>query len=281
MDDAERIREFYARCEARDAAGVASLFVAGGTFRDPTTERALPATDVGRLLESVHGTLPSARFETKPLAVSNGRCVVEWTLRWEQDRERSLAGVDVFELGAAGIRRLVRYFDQRAFAEARGLQVIVEPYTHDQATFGYSMHVSSGPSRIPGIIALTWIMGRDEAERDRIRGHSRRIIAEFQQEPGFVGIVTGFAGERGFTVTAWDDEAALKRALGRHHADARRTFFGEAISPGVWTSVWKPIRTNRIWSRCPACQEANDVTSDERRQCVRCQAELPPRPPVW
>jgi len=49
---------------------------------------------------------------------------------------------------------------------------------------------------------------------------------------------------------------------------------------GKWTSVWSPIRTNRIWTRCTACTHANDV-NDDHRKCERCGAELPARQTFW
>ncbi len=99
-------------------------------------------------------------------------------------------------------------------------------------------------------------------------------------EPGFISIVTGFTGLRGFTVTAWEDEAAMKRALGKHHAVAMKELFGESFVASVWTSVWTPARINRIWVRCPSCASLEDV-SDDHRSCGKCHAPLPERPAFW
>ena len=72
-----------------------------------------------------------------------------------------------------------------------------------------------------------------------MREHSRQIVGDFLNEPGFIGIVTGFAGNRGFTCTAWEDEKGFYRALDQHHARAKQDFRTSGLSPGVWTSVWK------------------------------------------
>ncbi len=134
---------------------------------------------------------------------------------------------------------------------------------------------------VPTIIALTWIMGRNEAERDRVRVHSGQIVGDFLKEPGFIGIVTGFAGERGFTCTALQDEASLHRALDQHHARAKQDFRTSGLSPSIWTSVWKPHHINRLWVRCTTCEMPNDMTDASHKECSQCGSQLPPRPTYW
>lgn len=157
---------------------------------------------------------------------------------------------------------------------------LAEPIGTEAAQYGYALRATSGNKRPPGVIALTWIAAKDPAERERIRAHSRQNVQDFVAEPGFVSIVTGFIGLRGFTVTAWEDEASMKRALGGHHAVAMRELFGEDFVASVWTSVWTPTRINRIWVRCPACGALEDV-SDDHRRCGKCQEHLPDRPAFW
>lgn len=148
------------------------------------------------------------------------------------------------------------------------------------ATYGYSMRVASGNPSPPGCIALTWITGRDAAGRERIRDHARKNVQDFLQEPGFLSIVTGFLGLRGFTVTAWETEDAMRAALAKHHAVAMKDLFAGDYVASVWTSVWTPTRLNRIWVRCEACGALEDV-NDDHRACHRCGARLPERPAFW
>lgn len=157
---------------------------------------------------------------------------------------------------------------------------LAEPIGTDALQYGYSLRATSGNKRPPGVIALTWIAAQDPAERERIRAHSRQSVQEFIAESGFISIVTGFTGLRGFTVTAWEDEASMKRALAKHHSVAMKELFGENFVASVWTSVWTPTRVNRIWVRCPACGSLEDV-SDDHRGCGQCQAHLPERPAFW
>jgi len=224
-------------------------------------------------------------------AASDSLVHAEWLLRGINDgpisrgvpatgRKLHAPGVDVVEIAEGKIARVRRLYDRRAMSEQLGLQVLVEPYRLGAGEFGYSLHASSGNLAQPGIVALTWIQARDEAERDRVREHSRQIVADFLKEPGFIGIVTGFAGNRGFTCTAREDEASLYRALDQHHARAKQEFRTSGLSPGVWTSVWKPHHINALWVRCLTCEQPNDVT-DRHRQCTNCGAELSPQPVYW
>ena len=149
-----------------------------------------------------------------------------------------------------------------------------------RADYGYSMRLASGNSKPPGVLATTWITAKNEAERDRIRVHSRENVKDFLAEPGFISIVTGFTGLRGFTVTAWEDEASMKRGLGKHHAVAMKELFGQDFVASVWTAVWVPTRMNRLWLRCTACASLEDA-SEGALSCAKCGAELPARPEFW
>ena len=155
-----------------------------------------------------------------------------------------------------------------------------EPIESGIAKYGYSMRVASGNKNPPGVIAIPWIAGKDENERQRIREHSKQNVENFLEEPGFFSIVTGFIGLSGFTVTAWENEDAMKSALKKHHAVAMKELFGDNFVSSVWTSVWKPARINRIWVRCPSCGSLDDV-SDDHRACSACSAQLPDRPEFW
>ena len=157
---------------------------------------------------------------------------------------------------------------------------LAQPLEQGRAQYGYSMRVASDNPNPPGVIALTWITGKDDGERARIRAHSKRNVQNFLEEPGFISIVTGFIGLRGFTVTAWEDEASMKRALGRHHAEAMRELFGEDFVASVWTSVWTASRINRLWVRCSSCASLQDV-SDDHGSCSTCSERLPERPMFW
>lgn len=282
---------YFEGWNAHDPNAVARTLSSNGTYRDPTTERPLGARGLEDHVRSLCAGFPDLRFERSTRVGADRRFVVEWVLRghnrgalWDgiqsTGQPLELRGVDVFEIGAEGIGEVRRYFDQKAFVESFGLMALVQPSEQGAAKYGYSMRVASDNPRPPGVIALTWIEGADVGERERIRDHSRQNVQDFLAEPGFISIVTGFIGLRGFTVTAWEDEASMKRALSKHHAVAMRELFEDNFVASVWTSVWTPTRINRIWVRCRACGSLEDV-SDGHRSCTQCAAQLPERPAFW
>jgi hypothetical protein len=155
-----------------------------------------------------------------------------------------------------------------------------EPIESATAQYGYALRAASGSQSAPGVIALTWICAKNAEERERIRAHSRQNVQDFLSEPGFISIVTGFTGLRGFTVTAWEDEDAMKRGLAKHHATAMRELFGEDFVASVWTSVWTATRVNRLWVRCTTCASLEDCSA-VREACSQCGATMPIRPAYW
>lgn len=285
------IDAYFAGWNAHDPSAVARTFAPGGTYEDPTTGGPIAGSDVGRVVGPLCAAFSDLVFERSSAVGDGGRLAVEWTLRGHNrasiragiqatERPMELRGVDVFDVDDSGIRAVRGYFDQRSFFESFGLMVLVQPVEQGAAKYGYSMRVASDNPKPPGVIALTWIQGADEAEKERIRAHSRDNVKDFLAEPGFISIVTGFTGLRGFTVTAWEDEASMKRALSKHHAVAMRELFGERFVAAVWTSVWTPTRMNRLWVRCPSCGSLEDVNDDHSR-CAKCHAPMPPRPAFW
>ena len=290
MSLAEAIKQYFAGWNSHDASKIAPLFAEAGTYEDPISRMAVRSFDLPTVLWSIESVLPDFAFEIASVAASDEGATVEWVLRGTNSKPlkpgidatgkvTALRGVEIFE-GANGFTRVRRYFDQKTLYEQIGMQVIVEPLAQGKAVYGYSKRVASGNPAPPAIVGMTWIRFRDQSELDRIRTHSAKIIQDFLDEPGFISIVTGAAGDRAFTVTAWENEPALHRALDKSHSRAKHDFRIGDISPGVWTSVWKPEHINRIWTRCPACSQPNDVT-DNRRECKNCGAALPERPPYW
>ncbi len=284
--------DYLAAWNTRDGSRIAALFAESGTYEGPTTRIAVHPFDLGAIVEALAGLFPDFAFTLVSVTTADSRIVLEWLLRGTNrgavkagvdptGKALHMPGVDILEIEAGKIKRAVRYYDRRGMMEQLGLQTIVEPFHQGKADYGYSLHVSSGNTAVPAIIALTWIMGRNEAERDRVRVHSGQIVGDFLKEPGFIGIVTGFAGERGFTCTAWQDEASLHRALDQHHARAKQDFRTSGLSPSVWTSVWKPHHINRLWVRCRTCDTPNDMTNRLDGECGQCGSDLPPRPTYW
>lgn len=237
----------------RPDAELASFIDSELRFREPGMPAPGNSDSLAEAIRSLRAVMPGAKFEVLTLAGLND------TVR---------------------VQSIQRFFDRQDLHEGVGLQVIVEPFAQGNTTFGYSKRLVSGNPALPAVVGLTWIRFRGSEELDRIRQHSSQIIADFLEEPGFLSIVTGAAGSRAFTVTAWASEEAMHRALSKVHRRAMRDFRETDISPAVWTSVWKSVRTNRIWTRCPSCATPNDV-ADNHRECLNCAAVLPERELFW
>jgi hypothetical protein len=240
--------------------------------------------------EALSAFLPDYRFEVVSVTVEGERAAAGWVLRGTHTaglkpgieatgRAVELHGVDILE-GSPRLSRATRHFDRMALYEQLGLQVIVQPFEQGPATFGYSKRVASGNPAPPAVVGLTWIRFRGAAELDRIRSHSAGIIEDFLAEPGFISIVTGAAAGRAFTVTAWESEEALERALAKGHLEAKRELRTTGLSPAVWTSVWTPLRLNRLWTRCPSCEYLN-ADAAKGTVCGRCASPLPDPELYW
>lgn len=282
----DTVEAFYAAINARSAEALAPVLAENGVFADPmaaSDSRAGFMEHAARLA----AIFPDLRFEALERAGQAVRWRMTGTFAGElranvlpTGKRVELEGSDWFELAGARVASLRRHYDQKSLYERMGLMALVQPQVQNGQIYGYSKRVPGGKPRQPGIIALTWIQARSEQELDGIRRHSVPIIENFLKEPGFVGIVTGFAGDRGFNVTAWEDNEALQRGLRMSgHLEAMRDFYN-GLAGSVWTSVWQPHHLNALWMRCPSCNAANDVREDAR-QCVKCGGALPPKPAFW
>ncbi|MEP6730504.1 MAG: nuclear transport factor 2 family protein [bacterium] len=270
---------------------IGALFALNGTFSDPSTSVPVRPGDFFAVVEALRAPFPDYRFEAGQHAVADRHAYVEWTLTGTNSvslkpgvdptgKAIHVRGIEHLEWSNDGLVRATRYFDRQAMYEQIGMQTIIEPKVQGKATFGYSKRVASGNENAPGCFGITWIAFRDQAEIDRIRQHASHIIDDFLDAPGFISLVTGAAGERAFTVSAWEDEAALERALTHAHARAKHEFRTGDLAPAVWTSVWQPVRVNAIWVRCAACHHPSE-RSHANVVCTTCGATLPEQPTYW
>jgi hypothetical protein len=285
----DSVEEFYRAWSARDPAGVARPIVDDGSFRDPLCRGPLTGGPLRAHVEAFVTALPELRFSVQRIHRDGRHAVAIWTLnalcKGALDAELAaegvpleLEGVDVFDLADDGrLQSVHRHFDRRALAEQLGMQTIVEPIEVGSMTFGYSLRDWVSAAK-PGVLGMTWLQARDDEEKAKIRGYSRRIIKGFHDVQGFIGVVTGFTGLHGFTLTAWESEDALRAGVhGADHVEAMRGFH-QGTSAGVFTSVWQPLRLNRIWQRCTNCGTPNDAHAADRR-CRKCGIALPEAPP--
>jgi heme-degrading monooxygenase HmoA/ketosteroid isomerase-like protein len=279
------VRRYHQAWNDRSSSALAGLFAADGRYLDPLCPQPLAPSDLAPYTTRWFAALGDLRFVVDRVTGGGDAAALEWTLeatcRGALDAELAadgvavrLTGVDVLRARDGALTEVRRVFDRRALADALGLQTIVEPVALGAMTFGHSIREWASKAR-PAVLGMTWIEARDEAEKATIRGHARQIVQNFRDTPGFVGIVTGFAGLHGFTFTAWESEAALRAGVhGPAHSEAMRRFREDGLAGGVFTSVWTPHRFNRQWVRCASCGRANDATRADRA-CEACGARLP------
>ncbi len=282
------VSAFYRGWNARDVDAILRTVAVDGTFADPFSRVPLSGDALRAHLASVVGALPEIRFRTEHTLRDGDRTAIVWSLdgvcTGALDREItadgvpfSLEGIDLFQVSDRGIVSVRRSFERRDLAERLGMQSIVEPIEVGTMSFGYSVRDWVSRAK-PALLGMTWIQARDEEEKAKIRGYARRIIKGFHEVPGFIGVITGFTGLHGFTLTAWENENALRGGVhGPDHVEAMRGFH-QGTSSGVFTSVWQPLRLNAMWQRCSQCSTPNDANSAEGR-CRRCGAPLPEPPP--
>jgi ketosteroid isomerase-like protein/heme-degrading monooxygenase HmoA len=283
------IERFYDAWNRHDAAAVAASFAAGGVYADPLTRVDLSGDNLTGHVQSVLDVIRDLRISLIRTIADEDAAAVVWATEgtWDGKLDALSAsetpvlfeGTDVIELEDGHLRRVRRSFDQLAVADALRLQTIIEPFGEGDLTFGHSMRSWTSKAK-PGALGMTWLLARDETEKLAIRARAREIIAHFRDVPGFIGIVTGFAGLHGFTLTAWESEDALRLATrSGAHSEAMHAFRHDGLAGGVFTSVWEPVRLNRMWLRCPL-GHPNDATRADGK-CEVCGEPLPvPEPYV-
>jgi len=281
------IDNFYVAWNRHDAVAVVEPFAASGLYADPFTRVDLSGDHLRDHVQTVLEVIRDLRITVIRTIEDEDAGAAFWSIEgtWDGKLGRLTAtetpvrfeGTDVFEFEDGRLRRVRRSFDELAVADALRLQTIVEPYSDGDMTFGHSLRSWVSKEK-PGALGMTWLLARDETEKLAIRARAREIIAHFREVPGFIGIVTGFAGLHGFTLTAWENEEALRLAThSGAHSEAMHAFRADDLSGGVFTSVWAPVRLNRMWMRCPL-GHPNDATRADGK-CEVCGEPLPPAEP--
>ena len=281
------IEKFYEAWNRHDAAAISAPFAGNRLYADPLTRSDLEGNNLTDHVQNVLDVIRDLRITVTRTISAKDAAAVAWRIEGTWDGKLGpltasetpvrFEGTEVFEFEDGRLQRVRRSFDQLAVADALRLQTIVEPYSDGAMTFGYSLRSWVSKAK-PGALGMTWILARDETERLAIRARAREIIDHFREAPGFIGIVTGFAGLHGFTLTAWESEEALRAAThSGAHSEAMHAFRQDGLSGGVFTSVWEPVRLNRMWTRCPL-GHPNDATRADGK-CEVCGEPLPPPEP--
>jgi steroid delta-isomerase-like uncharacterized protein len=284
-------RAYFDAWNRRDPAAIVALFAEGGTYHDPSLPQPLAGPAIAGYAGGLFAAFPDLTFETPSIvAGGDGLVAAQWLMRGTNagpllglpptGREVGLPGADFIRVEGDRIRSVQGYFDQQAFNQQLGLQVLVQPRAVGPFTFGQAVTLANGKTTKPAAFSTTWIDARSEVEAKQVAELSQRIAQEMLGLPGFLGALLATVGGCMFTVTAWESaEDAFRLLRSPSHKEAMSAFFGPALGSAVHTSVWSSRHYNPMWVRRNACGQVMNYDKSEGR--CRCGQTLPPAPRYW
>lgn len=123
--------------------------------------------------------------------------------------------------------------------------------------------------------AITSIWNADE-ETEEIRAYTRETAKEMLAMEGFIGLTTMRIGNRGITISVWEQpENVNQLRKGGSHSEAMKKFWA-GLSTAAYTSVWVPHHINPMWVRCTSCGKMNSW--DKNAGNCMCGQPLPEAP---
>ena len=282
MDPIALARRYFDAWNRRDAGAVLASLVPGGRYEDPVTPGPLSGEALRAYVEGLWAAFPDLSFEVGPVhRVGETEVHGRWTMIGTQrgpfqglppsGRAVRLEGIDVIEAGAEALQSVRGYFDSAALPRQLGLDVVVQPQRLGPFEFGVATRVRAESIALPGVVAVTEVLARDDAAVPRIRELSRMTVTELLGRPGFQQFTGAVVGRRLSTVSLWSDAASLAEALhGGTHAQAMREF--DDLAEAGATHVFTAQRVGPFLQRCAACGTMN--RSPERQARCACGAEI-------
>jgi steroid delta-isomerase-like uncharacterized protein len=282
MDPIALARRYFDAWNRRDAGAVLASFAPDGHYQDPVTPGPLAGDALRAYVEGLWAAFPDLAFEIGPVhRVGETEVHGRWTMIGTQrgpfqglppsGRGVRLEGIDVIEAGAGGLRSVLGYFDSAALPRQLGLDVVVQPSRLGPFEFGIATRVRPERAALPGAVAVTDVLARDDAAAQRIRELSRQTVTELLERPGFLQFTSAVTGRRLSTLTLWESVAAVTEAMQRGtHVQAMREF-PELAEAGA-THVFTAQRVGPFLQRCAACGKMN--RSPERHARCACGAEI-------
>lgn len=291
MEASDVVQRYFDAWNRHDPTALVATFVEGGTYSDPNIPKGLSGSAIADYASELFVAFPDLSFDICDSTPGSDETVaVRWMMRGTNKgflrenpptwRTVALPGAGFLVVEGDKIRSVEGYFDRRTFAEQLGLQVTVQPYSIGPVCFGDSVYLQLGKRTKPAAFSLTSLSVRSDQEVQEVRGYSRRILQEMARMPGVIGVLLARAGNRMFTITAWEDTDSPRQMLRNGpHREAVKRFFGSDFTIGAMTSVWSPERINPMWVRCATCGHMADYERSEGR--CQCGQPLPEPPPYW
>ena len=286
MNPLDVAQTYFDSWNQRDPAAIVATFAEGGTYSDPIAA-GLSGPALAANASRLFAAFPDLSFEILSAAQTGDHSVAaQWMMRGTNTgplagspptgKAVALPGADFITVDGDKIRAVQGYFDQKAYLEQLGLQVIAQPYSVGPISFGTGITMQVGKHTKPGAFSLTSIRIRAD-EMQQLQEYTMPILAELAQMPGFISFTALGANNCAYTITAWEDaESASQMLRAGAHREAMQVFFGREFAEGGTTSVWIPHHINALWVRCTACGRMCDYDQDEGKcQCGQSLPHLP------
>jgi len=286
---------YFDAWNAHDPEAVAAAFTEDGTYTDPTVgQPPLNGEALAEHARALFTGFPDLTFEILRAQPhdngTRGATAASWLMRGTNTgplrglaptgRAVALRGVDVITFAGDKIKSVEGLFDRQTLSEQLGVQMRTLPPAAGPFQFGYGVRATSGSTKVPGAVSLTWLDVRSPQEAEQVKLTAAAIAAEMTSEPGFIGWLAVEIGSRLYTITAWDDADAIGALMrSTTHKEAISQFFNEDLGAAAATGVWRVHHLNPVRVRCLSCGQMT-VPAASDAECD-CGEPLPESPPYW
>lgn len=280
MKSIDVAQQYFDAWNAHDPAAVIATFAPGGTYSDPSVQ-GVSGDAIGRMVQNLINGFHDLFFDIVSIGVVGSDLVVaEWLMQGthqEMGGRVALPGSDFIRVENGKIRSVQGYFDSGTMLKQIGLEVMTYPAKpQGPISFGSATRAETDKRVRPGAISLTWIESHSDADGQAVREYSEKIVGETMQMPGFLGIMLSTIGNRGYTLTAWEDVEQPRRLLREgQHKESMKWFFSEESNSFAMASVWE-LHHMRVMVRCSACHKVVDIEAN--RPTCSCGERLPDPP---
>lgn len=283
MTLADNVDRWLRAWRTGDAATLSELVT---SYADPDTDDPVWGSGLRDHLDAVFARFPTWDLTVDHLADAGPTAVITWSARLPHRASylgipatagtASVRGCDVLTLDEDGTGvRARRHFDRLELARSLDHRARFLPPESDGMEYGTSFR-SAGRSGRAEVLALTWLDVRDDAEGSDVTLLSTEVVKSLRASRGFLGASIVEVGDRRYTLSAFDSEAALRAVHARPHQRALRRFFRGGLCSGVYTSVWRLDRDS-LYLRCPECESTLDASDGAPCDC----GWTPPDPPLF
>lgn len=293
-NDHSIVTEYVEAWNRHDSDTIVDTFAENGNYDDPIVpgKIRLAGEAIGEYAADLWKAFPDLSFDVKRLAsIDDSTVLLQWTMKGTHEgpleelpstgETIDLPGVDIIEVSEDGITSVRGYFNVGTLMEQLGCRVDVNPKQLGPVKFGVSYRLDLGKKTEPGAFSLTSITFRNDQDEKAITEHARKIFQQMEEMDGVISSVITRDGERGYTMTAWENPEDAKQLMsgGAHKSAVKEFFEHDGLGAGGMTSIWTLERMNGRLLRCTECLEMTYEV--EAESCPECGATLPEAPPYW